>query len=176
MAVLARQVFAPEAMAIPADVMTHLQSQRRSFYFYGQTEDPKLHDQIWAVQKVALDHLLHPVVHKRLLDTVLYGNEYTLSEMLADLTDAVFAADAKTSVNSRRQNLQQQYVQRLTALVLAAPSDADSPSPMNQAPLRYELKRISEMLLVRGNDRASIAHKEYLQFLIRQALEAPRTA
>jgi hypothetical protein len=176
MAVLAKQVFAPEAMAIPADVMTHLQSQRRSFYFYGQTEDPKLHDQIWAVQKAALDHLLHPVVHKRLLDTALYGNEYSLSEMLADLTDAVFAADTKTSVNSRRQNLQQEYVQRLAALVLAAPSDTNSPSPMNQASLRYELRRISEMLLSLGNDRASIAHKEYLQFLIKQALEAPRTA
>ncbi len=176
MAVLAKQVFAPEAMAISADVMTHLQSQRRSFYFYGQTEDPKLHDQIWAVQKAALDHLLHPVVHKRLLDTALYGNEYSLSEMLADLTDAVFAADAKTSVNSRRQNLQQEYVQRLAALVLAAPSDTNSPSPMNQASLRYELKRISEMLISHGNDRASIAHKEYLQFLVKQALEAPRTA
>ncbi len=174
--VLAAQVFAPDAMSVPVDLMTHLQSQRRGFYFYGQTEDPKLHDQIWAVQKAALDHLLHPVVHKRLLDTALYGNEYSLSEMLADLTDAVFAADAKTSVNSRRQNLQQEYVQRLAAMVLEKPADAESPSAMNQAPLRYELKRISEMLLGRGNDRASIAHKEYLQFLIKQALEAPRTA
>ena len=47
---------------------------------------------------------------------------------------------------------------------------------MNQASLRYELRRISEMLLSLGNDRASIAHKEYLQFLIKQASEAPRTA
>ena len=176
MAVLAKQVFAPEAMTIPADLMTHLQSQRRSYYFYGKTEDPKLHDLIWAVQKAALDHLLHPVVHKRMFDTALYGNEYSLSEMLADLTDAVFVADAKTSVNSRRQNLQQEYVQRLAALVLAKPDDAKIPSAMNQAALRYELKRISQMLLSNGNDRASIAHKEYLQFLIKQALEAPRTA
>ncbi|MBF8291442.1 MAG: hypothetical protein HW417_1000, partial [Steroidobacteraceae bacterium] len=176
MAVLAEQVFAPEALAIPADLMKHLQSQRRSFYFYGQTEDPKLHDQIWAVQKAALNHLLHPVVHKRLLDTALYGNEYSLSEMLASLTDAVFAADARTPVNSRRQHLQQEYVQRLAAQVLAKPDDANGPSAMNQAALRYELKRISQMLLTNGNDRASIAHKEYLQFLIKQALEAPRTA
>ncbi len=176
MAVLSKLVFAPEAMTIPADLMKHLQSQRRSFYFYGQTEDPKLHDQIWAVQKAALNHLLHPVVHKRLLDTALYGNEYSLSEMLASLTDAVFAADARTSVNSRRQHLQQEYVQRLAAQVLAKPDDANGPSAMNQAALRYELKRISQMLLTNGNDRASIAHKEYLQFLIKQALEAPRTA
>lgn len=176
MAALAKLVFSPDALTVPADLMTHLQSQRRSFYFYGQTEDPKLHDQVRAVQKAALDHLLHPVVHKRLLDSALYGNEYSLSEMLGSLTDAVFAADAKTSVNSRRQNLQQEYVQRVAALVLAKPADGDSPSAMNQAALRYELKRISEMLQSRGNDRASIAHKEYLQFLIKQALEAPRTA
>ena len=176
MAILSRLVFAPDAMTFPADLMTHLQSQRRSFYFYGLTEDPKLHDQIWAVQKAALEHLLHPVVHKRLLDTALYGNEYSLSDMLTDLTDAIFAADAKTSVNSRRQNLQQEYVQRLVEMVLAKSADPDSPLPMNQAALRYELKRISEMLASRGNDRASIAHKEFLQFLIKQALEAPRTA
>jgi hypothetical protein len=120
--------------------------------------------------------LLHPVVHKRLLDTALYGNEYGLSEMLAELTDALFAADAKTSVNTRRQNLQQEYVQRLAALVLAKPADPEQPSAMNQAALRYELKRISGMLVSRNNDRASIAHKEYLQFLIKQALEAQRSA
>ncbi len=176
MAVLAKYVFAPDAMSVPTDLMTHLQNQRRSYYFYGKTEDPKLHDLIWAVQKTALDHLLHPVVHKRMLDTALYGNEYSLSAMLTDLTDAVFAADAKTSVNSRRQNLQQEYVQRLAELVFAKLSDTESPLPMNQASLRYELKRISQMLLSSGNDRASIAHKEYLQFLIKQALEAPRTA
>lgn len=175
MDILARQVFAPDALAIPVDLMTHLQSQRRSFYFSGKTEDPKLHDQVWAVQKAALDHLLHPVVHKRLLDSALYGNEYGLSPMLAELTDGVFAADAKTSVNSRRQNLQQEYVKRLAALLLA-PSDPATPSPMNQAAVRYELKRVSQMLQSRGNDRASIAHKEYLQFLIRQALEATRAA
>ena len=176
MAVLAKQVFAPEAMAMPADLMTHLQSQRRSFYFYGKTEDPKLHDQVWAVQKAALDHLLHPVVHKRLLDTALYGNEYSLNEMLAALTDAVFAADARTSVNSRRQNLQQEYVKRLADLVLAKAADGGSASAMNQAAVRYELKRIAGMLQSRGNDAASIAHKEYLQFLIQQALEATRAA
>ncbi len=176
MAVLASKVFAPEALAVPAELMTHLQSQRRSYYFYGKTEDPKLHDQVWAVQKAALDHLLHPVVHKRLLDSALYGNEYGLSEMLAELTDAIFAADAKTSVNSRRQNLQQEYVQRVAALVLTKPDDPEGAPAMNQAALRYELKRISGMLVSSGNDRASIAHKEYLQFLIKQALEAPRTA
>ena len=176
MAVLASKVFAPEALTVPADLVTHLQSQRRSFYFYGKTEDPKLHDQVWAVQKSALDHLLHPVVHKRLLDSALYGNEYGLSDMLAELTDAIFAADARTSVNSRRQNLQQQYVQRLAELALAGPAADSGAPPMNQAVLRYELKRIAGMLSTRGNDRASIAHKEYLQFLIKQALEAPRAA
>ena len=39
-----------------------------------------------------------------------------------------------------------------------------------------ELKRIAAMLQTRGNDAASIAHKEYLQFLIKQALEAQRAA
>lgn len=47
---------------------------------------------------------------------------------------------------------------------------------MNQAAVRYELKRIATMLQTRGNDAASIAHKVYLQFLINEALEAERAA
>jgi len=162
--------------AVSADLATHLQSQRRSFYFYGKTEDPKLHDQVWNVQKAALDHLLNPVVHKRLLDSARYGNEYGLNEMLVALTDAIVGADAKTRVNSRRPNLQQQYVMQMTALALAKPADAGSPSPVDQAAVRYELKRVAAVLQTRGNDAASIAHKEYLQFLIKQALEAERAA
>ncbi len=176
MAALAKEVFAADALAVPAELASHLQSQRRNYNFGGKTEDPKLHDRTWAVQRAALDHLLHPVVHKRLIDSTLYGNQYTLTEMLAALTDAIIAADARTTVNTRRQNLQQEYVRRLADLALAKSADPSAPPALNQAAVRKELTRIAGMLRAKGNDAASAAHKEYLQFLIQQALGAERVA
>jgi hypothetical protein len=64
-----------------------------------------------------LDHLLHPVVLKRLTDTTLYGNEYPVSAMMTDLTTAVFGADTGGDVNGFRQNLQAEYVARLVAMI-----------------------------------------------------------
>ena len=127
MASLADNVFAAEAFRADDELFRHLQTQRRDFDFYGKTEDPKIHDQALGVQKNALDHLMHPVVTKRLTDTQLYGNEYPVSQMMTDLTAAIFEADMSDDVNGFRQNLQAEYVNRLIATV--APDSAyDQPT------------------------------------------------
>ena len=61
---------------------------------------------ILTVQKRVLDHLLHPRTLQRIGDSQLYGNDYVLSEMLDDLSSAIFDADMRGSVNGSRQNLQ----------------------------------------------------------------------
>ena len=168
MEVLSEFLFAPNAFDRPADLLTHLQHQRRSFNFFGQTEDPKLHDLALAMQKAVFDHLLHPVVLKRLQDSRLYGNEYTPAMMLNDLTEAVFAADAKGNVNSYRQNLQREYVNRLSAMLK---NTGNSDQHSAQALARYQLSEISERLRTSGNNTETKAHKDMLKFLIKQALE-----
>ncbi|TDQ47111.1 zinc-dependent metalloprotease [Permianibacter aggregans] len=168
MDVLSEFLFAPNAFDRPADLLTHLQHQRRSFNFFGQTEDPKLHDLALAMQKAVFDHLLHPVVLKRLQDSRLYGNEYTPAMMLNDLTEAVFAADAKGNVNSYRQNLQREYVNRLSSMLKKTDS---SDQHSAQALARYQLSEISERLRTSGNNTETKAHKDMLKFLIKQALE-----
>ena len=64
-----------------------------------------------------LTHLLSPRVQTRITDSRTYGNEYALNEMMSDLTSAIFDADVRGNVNSFRQNLQLEYVNRLSAIV-----------------------------------------------------------
>ena len=63
-----------------------------------------------------LNHLLHQVL-QRLSDTGLYGNDYGLSEMMADLTASIFSADADPRLASFRQPLQVAYVERLLKVI-----------------------------------------------------------
>ena len=57
------------------------------------------------------------VVLKGITDTRLYGNEYPVSAVMTGLTDAVFQADLSGDVNTFRQNLQTNYVNRLASRV-----------------------------------------------------------
>lgn len=117
MAALRSNIFAPNAFTGSADLYSHLRQQRRDFNFYGLTEDPKLHELMLAVHKSVLDHLLHPVVLKRISDSRQYGNQYGLVSVVEDLTDAIFSDDMPRNVNTYRQNLQLEYVSRLIAMV-----------------------------------------------------------
>ncbi|MBB5212863.1 zinc-dependent metalloprotease [Microbulbifer hydrolyticus] len=168
MKILEEYVFAPEALVVPAELIKQLQQQRRWFFFYGKTEDPKVHDLVLNIQKSVLDHLLNPVVLKRVQDSSLYGNEYSMTDLYADLNLAIFAADATGNVDTFRQNLQREYVNRL--IKMSKPSAEDARQQQAQALARYSLKQIDRQLSTNGNDPASRAHKEYIQFVIREAL------
>ncbi len=72
MEALRQKVFAPDAFAGSAELYSHLRQQRRYFDFYELTEDPKLHELVLAVHKSVLDHLLHPVVLRRISDSRQY--------------------------------------------------------------------------------------------------------
>jgi len=166
MKVLADQVFAPDAFELPDDLLAHAAKQRRGFDHFNGTEDPKVHDAVLAIQKSVLDHLLHPVVLKRITDSALYGNRYSLSGMIGDLTDAVFEADARGNVNSQRQNLQMEYVQRLVNITK---SGYDTPS---QSMAVYTLNAIRDLLDARrGGDVATQAHVQNLKLVIERALD-----
>ncbi|MDX1565143.1 MAG: zinc-dependent metalloprotease, partial [Phycisphaeraceae bacterium] len=116
MTALRRHVFGPNAFARPQKLLQHLRVRRRGFDFSKKTEDPKIHQQALSIQSDALDHLLHPRVVRRITDTRLYGNTYDFGSVMKDLTDAVFADDAKTNVNTFRQNLQTHYLRRVIGL------------------------------------------------------------
>jgi len=167
MAALAAHLLAPDALSASQDLYAHLQEQRRLWNFYGETEDPKVHEWLLAVQRGVLSHLLHPKVMTRVTDSRLYGNEYQLADMMEELTAAIFAADLRGDVNTFRQNLQIEYVSRLTTIVTG--DDHDYPS---QSMALYQLRGIERMLRgKRGGNIETRAHTGNVLYIIRRALE-----
>lgn len=177
---LGKYVFAPDAFDAGKDAYDYLQMQRRSFNFFGRTEDPKLHDRALAIQRNVLAHLMHPTVLRRMTDTRLYGNTYAVSEYMGDLTNVMFKDDMSGNVNTFRQNLQTEYVNRLIAAsgLSGAPAAANpfapAPAPdfITQAAALQNLKTLKKSLTgsLKGNSE-TVAHRELLLFKITTALE-----
>lgn len=164
---LASHLFAPAALSASQDLYAHLQQQRRLWNFYGETEDPKVHEWLLAIQRGVLSHLLHPKVMTRITDSRLYGNEYQLANMMEDLTTAIFSEDIRGDVNTFRQNLQIEYVSQLTDIV--TDDGHDYPS---QSMSLYQLRSIERMLRIkrRGNIETR-AHTGNVLYIIQRALE-----
>ena len=173
MLALTNNLFAPDAMAHMQPLYAYLQRQRRGFAMFGNNEDPQLHDMLLSAQQGVLDHVLHKNVLKRISDTALYGNTYTLEAVMADLSDAVFSADRKASVNSFRRNLQVEYVDRLIAVAGLEKSSAYD--HLAQAAALYELKRIHGWSKSSRGDQATKVHRAYLRDRLDRAFHKSRT-
>jgi hypothetical protein len=165
MEALAKFAFAPNAFELPADLIAYLQQQRRGFGFFMGGEDPKIHTRNLLIQKGVLMHVLHPTVMQRLTDSELYGNQYKLSEMLNDLTAAIFKADLTTKVNSFRQNLQTEYVNMLIDIA----KETSSYDNRSRNLVVYQLKQIERQLSAnKGVDADTQAHREALVIKIKK--------
>ncbi|MGB1075052.1 MAG: zinc-dependent metalloprotease [Flavobacteriales bacterium] len=164
MLALAQYAFAPDAFSSHAEVAGYLQERRRGFGFFSEPEDPKLHARILSSQQNALSHLLHPRVLQRLVDGSMYGNTYTIDEFMPDLTNAIFEADLRISVNTVRQQLQLDYIKRLMAFSDEKSSQGEWAKTMAHA----ELKRIQQLMKTHGSrgDRLSRAHRARIQDMI----------
>ena len=169
MQVLAKYIFAPDAMGGSESVYQHLQRQRRGFDFSAEPEDPKLHAMMLSVQKRILDHLLHPRTLQRVSDSRLYGNDYELTQMLNDLTGAIFEADKRGTVNSIRQNLQVEYLKRLVSIWRG--NKSSKVSHLARSAVLAQLEKLARQLGgKRRADAATKAHRRHLQFLVDRAL------
>jgi len=111
MQALASHVFASDTLSSMQPLYNYMQHQRRGFDHFSRNEDPKVHDMILNMQKSVLSQLLHSNVLKRISDTALYGNTYSLSQVLSDLTSAIFTTESTLS-----HNIQIEYVNRLIAI------------------------------------------------------------
>jgi hypothetical protein len=169
---LRQYVFAPNAFDAAAPVWKYLQQQRRGFGFFSQSEDPKIHDRSLAIQRNVMAHLLHPATMKRLTDSRLYGNQYSVTAMTAELTDAVFAADWTTSVNAFRQNLQLEYLGRLIEIAgLGEKPEAGYDRPSQSAALA-QIQRIGQLIRSNpGTDAETKAHRAHLALKLTKALD-----
>ncbi|MDB9854468.1 zinc-dependent metalloprotease [Candidatus Marinimicrobia bacterium] len=168
MTLLNKYIFSPEAYSIPGNIFNYLQWERRGF---SGTKDPNILDMYLNTQKDILNHLLNIKVMKRISNTEMYGNKYTLNEMMNDLTTACFSADAGSNVNLMRRNLQVEYSKRLIQVVL------------NKSPIKYDNFSVSAALenlnkikkyasRYNGVDEATKAHRKYLIYIIDKSLDA----
>ncbi len=170
LASLSKNLFAPDAFDSSHEIYNHLQRQRRGFNFFPTTEDPKIHDTVLNMQRGVLAHVMHPVVLKRMTDTRLYGNTYPVADFLTELTDAIFRADLNGNVNTFRQNLQVEYVNRLAAMLASGQNRYDF---VARSAALYNLERIKEQLGAkrRGNTETR-AHTRHILLLIDKTLDA----
>ncbi|HYF32298.1 MAG TPA: zinc-dependent metalloprotease [Chitinophagaceae bacterium] len=171
--VLNKYMFAPDAFAGDEQVYPYLQLQRRGFNFFTSTEDIKLTSNYANIQNFsALAHILHPTTLQRITNTRLYGNQYSVAEVMGDLTKGIFNADLAGKVNVYRQYLQTQYVKTLANIV--NPAGPVSPyDEVAKAAALYTLKKIRTTLTTAVSpDEETKAHRSNLQFLIEKALKA----
>lgn len=168
LALLNTYVFAPDAFAADTELYPYLQQQRRGFNFMSGTEDFKVQTTYLGMQMNALAHILHPTTLSRVSNSSMYGNTYSVADMMDDLTGYVFDADLGTDVNLVRQNLQTEYV-KAAAGILASERDYDNVSKSSALYTLRNVKSKLEQNLAAG-DTQTQAHRANLVFLIDKAL------
>jgi len=169
MQALTEHVFASDTLASMQPLYNYMQHQRRGFNHYPKNEDPKAHDMILNMQKSVLDQLLHKNVLKRISDTSLYGNDYTLTQVLADLTSAIFIDNKE--LNSINQNVQIEYVKRLIAI--AGVSKSSSYDNLAKAAALGQLNQILDNAssMGFGKNATKKAQDAYISLMINKALK-----
>ena len=164
-------LFSPDAFNLSQTILMRLQSQRRGFNHMNQTEDPKIHDQVIGMQKNVLNQLLHQNVLKRLTDSGLYGNKYSLDEFMSDLTVAIYKEDMRGDVNTFRQNLQSEYTQRLINVM--KPGQTSIYGHHAQAAAFKNLNDIKNFVRKQtGVSSATQTHRMYIDYLVQKALDS----
>jgi Met-zincin/Domain of unknown function (DUF5117) len=166
--VIGKNIFSPTAFSADTYLFPYLQRQRRGFNFSETTENPKPERILLGIQKEVLTFLLNPTTMQRINTSSLYGNTYSLADVFGDMTNDIFKEDLKTNVNLYRQNLQAEYVKRLTVIVMTRESDFDYPS---KAAAYLTLRKIKLLLAtaVSTNEQTK-AHRAVLNFMIDKAL------
>ncbi|NAS29762.1 DUF5117 domain-containing protein [Flavobacteriaceae bacterium R38] len=166
MKALETYVFAPDALKAPKDIYAYLQAQRRG---YTGPQDPRIHSRILNMQRSVLLHILHFNTVQRILDSELYGNQYSLSSMMTDLNNAIFKADIYGNVNTARQNLQVEYTNMLIGALTGRNNARYTHAAKSM--ILYNLKSIRRMVTNTNGNLASKAHKSHLKTLIDNALK-----
>ena len=169
MAALSKYAFAPEAFAAPAELYSHLMQQRRGFEHGGDTEDPKIFENILVAQKTVLDHFFNPLVSSRMINSELYGSTYSLDEMMKDLYTAVFLADMNGKVNPHRKSLQVTYMQYLVDCL----DSKREYSEVMRGMAVFQLNKVLDLIKTApGSDEATKAHRQYLKLMAEKVLKS----
>ncbi|MBL0881761.1 MAG: zinc-dependent metalloprotease [Chitinophagaceae bacterium] len=167
--VLNKYVFAPNAFDADAQVYPYLAFQRRGFNQPGNGEDFKITNNVLGLQAGgALAHILNPITLQRMTNTRLYGNQYSVADVMGDLVKGIFDADINGNVNVHRQYLQTTFVKGAASLLNPqAPID-----DVSKAAALYTIKKLRTKLAAAvSTNEETKAHRANLLFLIDKALK-----
>jgi hypothetical protein len=167
MATLGKYAFAPNVYDQDAQVFPYLQLQRRGFN-QGRGEDYKVTANLNILSTAAFDHILHPATLQRITNTRLYGNEYSVTDVMNDLVKNVFDADLNGNVNVYRQYLQSSFVKSSVQLL----ADNAGLDQVSRSAVFYTLKKLKSKLAIAtlGNEETK-AHRAAMIFLIEKGLK-----
>jgi hypothetical protein len=165
---LAKYVFAPNAFTADTYLYPYLQPQRRGYDFFTTTEDPKLSNAYMTLATAALNQILHPVTMQRINNSRMYGNQYSLPDVMSDLSKAIFDKDLKGNVNVYRQYLQTSFVKSLAQIADPKSITTDDES---KAAARYTLRKLKTKLATAvSTNEETKAHRNNLLFMVEDVL------
>lgn len=165
--ILTKYVFAPNAYEADQQVFPYLQAQRRGYNFFGKPEDFKVTASVNNIANVALAGMLNPTTMQRITNSRMYGNTYSVADVLNDLTKSIFDADMAGNVNVYRQYLQTSFVDGLASAI----GEHSTYDDVSKAAARYTLKKIKAKLAAApatANEETK-AHRSNLIYAIDQA-------
>lgn len=169
MEVLNKYVFAVNAFDADAQVYPYLQIQRRGFNQPSTGEDYRVTNTVLGVQvSGSLMHILNPATLQRITNTRLYGNQYSVADVMNDLVKGVFDADINGNVNVYRQYLQTSFVKGCIQLI----ADNAPVDDVSKAAALYTLKKLKTRLQAAAAlNEETKAHRANMVFLIEKALK-----
>ena len=169
MEALNKYAFSSEAFPINPELLQVVQVERRMFDLYGEHEDPQMHKIILGIQNRVLDHILSPWTLYRISDTELYGNDYSVNEVMNDLTKSIFTGDKDNKVSSIRRNLQTSYVRRLFDIL-----GQDYYDELATAAVYNSLREIQKIARKSSNDVPTKSHRKLISWIIESGLDGAR--
>lgn len=169
MELLSKYVFAPNVYDADAQLFPYLQMQRRGYNQPGNGEDYKITQNLLSIQvNGTLAHILSPATLQRLTNTRLYGNQYSVADVMNDLVKGIFDADMGGDVNVYRQNLQSSFVRGTTQLM----GDNSPLDNISKAATLYTLKKLrTRLAAAASNSEETKAHRANMIFMIDKALK-----
>ena len=169
MEALNKYAFSSKAFPINPELLQVVQVERRMFDLYGEHEDPQMHKMILGIQNRVLDHVLSPWTLYRISDTELYGNDYSVNEVLDDLTKSIFTGDMNNEVSSIRRNLQTAYVRRLFGIL-----GQDYYDELATAAVYNSLREIQKIARKSSNDVPTKSHRKLISWIIKSGLDGAK--
>lgn len=171
-ALLNTYVFAPNAFDSDQPLYNYLQRQRRGYNFFSNSEDPKLDNYFLGLQSAALFTILNSSTLRKINNSSMYGNTYTVDELLQDLNTSIFDADLKTNVNMHRKALQGFYTNQLLGIFESKMANFGTET---KAAVFTALQQIQKKLKsAKSSDEATKNHRNYLLHLITEKLESDK--